>query len=197
MNTESLIQQTLGVQWQQLPPALQAHYANNEAGENIAEGHLSIDYPSWMQLPLHMLRVFGALVNRRGKALPTRVSCTTHEGQQHWHRTITFPDGKQLQFKSRLTRHEATSKLIEFTTPFLGMRFGLTTDENGGVRYQSDTYILKISKYLIAIPDVWLLGRATITETANEDGSFDMNFRIRHPWFGEIFTYYGRFVTTS
>lgn len=197
MNNESLIQQTLSNQWQQLPPALQAHYANNTAGENIAEGHLNVDYPNWMQLPLHMLRLFGALVNRRGKDLPTRVVCTTHEGQQHWHRTITFPNSKQLQFKSRLTRHEKTDKLIEFTMPFLGMRFGLNTDDNGQVHYQSDAYILKIGKALIAIPDTWMLGQATIIETANEDGSFEMDFRIRHPWFGEIFTYSGRFVTVS
>ena len=43
MSAIPLMQQALGAQWQQLPPALQAHY---QQGRNTDVGALDIDYTS-------------------------------------------------------------------------------------------------------------------------------------------------------
>lgn len=197
MNTQSYMRQVLGEQWQRLPKPLQAHYTNDKQGENRAEGHLTIDYPWWMQWLLNGLRLFGALVNRRGNDLPTQVVCKVQNGQQNWHRTIQFPDGKQIHFESHFILQKERNELIEFTSPFLGIRVNLHVDEQGKLHYESNAYVLKLGKYLIPISDRWLLGRAYIVEMANNDGSFNMDFQMRHAILGGVFSYRGRFITTT
>ncbi len=90
MNTIPLMQQALGEQWAQLPPALQAHYQH---GNNTDVGALDIEYPAPMQPYLSFLRLLGALVNRRGKAVPTTVEKWMEGGTQRWKRTLSFADG--------------------------------------------------------------------------------------------------------
>jgi hypothetical protein len=197
----SYMQQVLGEQWQKLPEALQTHYTNDEQGMNAAEGFLTIDYPWWMQWPLNGLRLCGALVNRRGSKLRTRVvsqmeAHKSGQSKQYWHRTIEFPDGKKIHFKSHFTLQKKRNELIEFTSPLVGISVKLHVDEQERLHYESNAYVLKLGKYLIPFPDRWLLGRAFIVETANSDGSFDMNFRLEHAMLGEVFSYRGCFLTS-
>jgi hypothetical protein len=189
------MQQALGDQWQALAKPLQHHYTNDTQGKNIAEGHLTIDYPGWMQWPLHALRLFGALINRRGKDLPTRVVSQMDNGRQNWHRTVQFRDAGQIHFKSYFVLQEDRNELIEFTNPFLGIRVALQVDELGRLHYESNAYVLKLGKCLIPLSDRWLLGRAYILETANSDGGFNMVFRLKHTFLGEVFSYQGCFTT--
>lgn len=77
---KSPMQQALGADWERLPPALRAHY---RCGTTIDTGHLDIEYPRLMQpLPrlmqplMSVLYAVGALVNRRGRNVPTVVGKT-------------------------------------------------------------------------------------------------------------------------
>ena len=100
MKNKSLMQLALGEQWELLPPALKAHYGENDNGENHAVGLLNIDYPWFMQWPLSFFRLLGALVNKRGKNLKTTVSKINKNGKQYWHREIVYPCGKKIIFDS-------------------------------------------------------------------------------------------------
>ena len=71
MSTKSLMQQALGEQWDQLPHALQAHYQHEK---NTESGALDIEYPFFMQPYLSFMRLLGALINKRGKAVPATVA---------------------------------------------------------------------------------------------------------------------------
>ena len=192
MNTIPLMQQALGEQWAQLPPALQAHYQH---GNNADVGALDIEYPEPMQPYLSFLRLLGALVNRRGKAVPTTVEKWMEGGTQRWKRTISFPDGKVIFFKSHWV-YAGGNEVIEYVSPFMGLRMAVSVVD-GKLHYSGRYLVLKLGSVLIPIPEWLVLGHTTIVETALDEGRFAMDFRLTHPWFGEVFRYAGEFRTTS
>ena len=192
--TQSLMQQALGKQWEQLPKALQSHYNNNADGHNVATGRLTINYPNFMQWPFNALRLAGALVNRRGKNLPTTVERKMQAGKQYWHRTICFPDGKEIHFKSLFVYIPKNNEFIEYTNRLLGLKMKVHV-ENEKLIYESCGYVLKLGSFLLPIPESLSLGHASIIETAVDEKTFDMDFRLKHPLLGEIFSYKGQFTT--
>ena len=80
INKQSLMQQALGDQWNQLPQGLKAHYDHDKQGSNYATGVLTVNYPWFMQWPLSILRLMGALLNRKGKDLKTTVRKSMKDG---------------------------------------------------------------------------------------------------------------------
>lgn len=190
----SLMQQALGEQWNQLPPALKAHYDNDEHGNNNAIGKLTINYPKFMQLPLSAMRLMGALVNQQGEELPTTVKRVMIEEEQYWHRTIHYPDGKKIAFKSRFTFDSQRSEFIEYTNQFLGMRMRAFV-KSGVLYYESCGYVINFAGFKLSLPEWLALGHASIVESAVSDTNFKMDFRLKHPLLGEIFSYIGEFET--
>lgn len=190
MNKVNLMQQALGAQWQQLPAALRAHYQDTA---NIDVGALDIEYPRLMQPFLNFLRLLGALVNRRGTAIPTTVEKYMEGNIQRWKRTIRFPDGKIIYFKSHWV-YVGDDKLIEYVNPVLGLCMAVHV-EDGKLFYQGKYYVVKLGKLRLPLPEWLILGHTTIAETALDANHFAMDFRLRHPLFGQIFRYAGKFTT--
>ena len=195
VNNPSLMQQALGEQWHDLPQGLKSHYDHDENGANYAQGVLTVDFPWFMQWPLSLLRLIGALLNRRGKDLKTTVAKTMKDGQQYWHREIEYSDGKTIAFKSLFTMTK-DKVFIEYTNRFLGMKMKAHVDDSV-LKYESCGYLLKLGKLMIPIPEWLALGHGSIIETSVSDDEFDMDFRLKHFLFGEIFSYKGRFKTLS
>lgn len=184
------MQKVLGTQWEQLPPALQAHY---QQGRNRDVGTLDIDYPSFMQPYLSFLRLLGALIHRRGQTVPTIVEKWMEGDSQHWQRTITFPDGKVICFNSRWV-YAGGNEIIEYVNPFIGLRMAAWV-ESGRLYYRGRYLVLRLGRVLLPIPEWLVLGHTTIVETAQGSSDFAMDFRLTHPWFGQIFRYAGTFRT--
>ncbi len=194
MQQRSLMQQALGKQWEQLPQGLQAHYENDANNHNHAEGQLTIDYPRFMQWPLNLLRLMGALVNQRGKNIPTTVERRMIDGEQHWHRTLAFP-AQPIHFQSRFMLDTQKNEFIEYTNRYLGLRMHAFV-ENEALYYESCGYVIRVFGVKIPLPEWLALGHARIVETAIDDESFAMDFRLIHPLLGEIFCYQGQFRTS-
>jgi len=192
MNNKSLMQIALGDQWQQLPPALQAHYQSN-ANSDI--GQMDIEYPVYMQPYLTLLRLFGVLINRRGKNISTTVEKHMEGDIQYWKRTIRFSQDKIILFNSYWV-HDGNNELIEYVNPFLGLRMSVHI-ENNELHYEGRNFVVKLGKLLLPIPEWLVLGHTTIVETAISDSKFKMNFKLRHPLFGIIFGYSGEFKNIS
>lgn len=188
MSDLNLMQQALGEQWKQLPSALRTHY---QTRSNTDTGLLDIEYPRAMQPYLSFLRLLGALVNRRGSAIPTTVEKFMDGDVQRWKRTISFPDGKTIFFKSHWV-HAGKNELIEYVNPLLGLRMAVHV-EDGILYYEGRHYVVKLGKLLLSIPEWLILGHTTIVETALDENHFSMDFRLSHPLFGQIFRYAGRF----
>lgn len=188
MNNKSLMQIALGDQWQELPPALKAHYQSN-ANSDI--GQMDIEYPVYMQPYLSLLRLFGALINRRGKNIPTTVEKHMKGDIQYWKRTIRFTQDKIIFFNSFWV-HDGSNELIEYVNPFLGLRMSVRL-ENNELQYEGRHFVVKLGKLLIPIPEWLVLGHTTIIETALNDNEFKMDFKLSHPMFGTVFRYSGKF----
>lgn len=190
METIGLMQRALGHQWKLLPPALQRHYQH---GDNSDVGTLNISYPGLMQPYLGMLHMLGALINRRGTNIPTTVSKRMEGDIQYWGRSVRFPDGKTVVFKS-WWEHAAGNELIEYVNPLLGLRMAVHVNEQR-LHYVGRHLVLRLGPLLIPIPEWLVLGHTTIVEWATDEDHFTMDFRLQHPWFGELYRYTGEFRT--
>jgi len=190
MQSQSIIQQALGEQWQQLPPALQAHYMSQT---NRDVGTLDIEYPQFMQRYLNLIFKFGALFNRRGKNIPTVVQKRMDGKTQHWKRTIQFKNDQEIIFQSHWEYAES-NELIEYVNAFMGLRMAVNVQQQK-LYYRGISLILKIGSIKIPIPEWLLLGHTTIVETAIDDNHFVMDFKLHHPVFGMLYRYSGRFRT--
>ena len=188
MNNKSIMQKALGRQWQQLPPVLQAHY---QYEKNSDIGYLNIEYPSYMQPYFTLLHRLGALINRRGKKIPTTVEKQMQGDRQYWNRTIQFPDNKSILFKS-IWVHDRGNELIEYVNPFIGLRMRVHI-ENDKLHYEGVNFVLKIRGRLIPIPEWLFLGHTTIIEAQKGDDEFEMDFIVKHPLLGRVFRYSGKF----
>jgi len=186
------MQIALADQWQQLPPALQAHYQLNT---NTDVGQLNIEYPVYMQPFLTFLRLFGVLINKRGENIDTTVDKHMQEDIQYWKRSICFSENKIIYFNSFWV-YAGGNELIEYVNPFLGLRMSVHI-ENSELHYVGRSFVLKLWKLIIPIPEWLLLGHTTIVETGLSDSEFKMDFKLKHPLFGRIFRYSGRFKTVS
>jgi hypothetical protein len=189
---KSLMQQALGSDWEKLPPALQAHY---RFGTTTDAGHMDIEYPRFMQPLLSVLRVFGALVNRRGQQVATVVEKSVAGHRQYWRRTITYPDGKVVLFNSFWVAAQP-GQVIEFVNPVLGLQMAPYVACNR-LHYRGVQFVAKLGRLLLPIPEWLVLGHTTIVEEAIDETHFAMDFRLTHPLFGEVFRYAGTFEAAA
>lgn len=185
---KSLMQRALGDDWHKLPPSLQAHY---RFGVTVDEGRMNIEYPLFMQPYLSVLRIFGALVDRKGPNLPTVVEKNNIGERQYWRRRIVFPDGKAILFNSFWVL-DKNKQLIEFINPVLGLQMAVHV-ENGKLHYRGIRFVARLGRLLLPIPEWLVLGHTTIVEEAIDDTHFAMDFRLTHPLLGQVFRYSGEF----
>jgi len=187
-----VLQLALGEQWHELPVTLQAHHQRNES---IDVGELDINYPRFMQVILNILSLFGVLLNRRGKSIPTRVQKRMHKGQQFWQRSIVFPDKKLILFNSRW-QYAGGKRIIEYVNPILGLCMEAYVDD-GKLHIEGKYYVLKLKGFMLNLPEWLFLGHTTIVESSFNEHCFAMDFRLRHPLFGQVFQYMGIFHTIT
>lgn len=200
MNTISLMQKILGDDWCNLPSVIQRHY-QLQAGQqtaNVVTGKMHIRYPKFVRPMLFLTRLMGGLIDLQGDNLAARVEKSIDVDQPnslYWKRTIQAPDGKTTVFASRMT-YQQGNELIEYVGGGFGLYLNLTV-ENNKLVYRSNGHLWQIGKLRIPIPDVLFLGHATIIETAVSEHQFELDFRIKHPLFGETYYYGGVFEVSG
>jgi Domain of unknown function (DUF4166) len=188
----SLLQQSLGGAWDQLPPALQAHYL---PGKTLDIGHMDIEYSRWMQPVLIVLSCLGALVRRRGKAVQTSVEKSVVGQRQHWHRTLRYADGQTLHFDS-VSELAPNGDVVEYVNPWLGLQMKPRVNA-GLLHYRGVWFVLRLGRWTLHIPEGLALGHTTIVEQAVDEHHFAMDFRLTHPVFGQVFRYSGTFRSNA
>lgn len=187
---KSPIQTVLGPAWEQLPHALRIHHA---AGACIDTGYLDIDYPAWMQTILNLLHLFGVLINQAGTGLPTEVRKHMQQDRQSWQRCVTLSDGVVKRFNSEW-QPLASGEIEERVNRFLALRMRPSVHATG-LQYAGTCYVLRLGRLKLHLPEWLLLGHTTIVETALGPDCFAMDFRLNHPWFGQLYRYAGIFHT--
>ena len=187
-----LMQHVLGADWATLPPVIRRHYEIEPGQSSCLEGAMTINYPSFMLPVVGLIHCFGGLVYRRGPEVATRVEKTTcADGKLSWHRTMTYPDGKIEHFRSQMA-FVAEHEIVETIGYGFGIRLHVCA-ENGDLVYRSQGHIWQFGGLRLTLPDVLLLGKARISEHALSEDEFYLDFTMRHPLWGETYSYRGRF----
>lgn len=186
----SPMQRALGEAWNSLPKALQTHYS---AQACMDQGQMDIEFPVWMKPILIVGRCLGALVHRRGHRVATLVNKHLEGTAQLWRRYLTYDDGQVIEFHSRCCCPSANT-IVEWVNPWLGLQTSVHV-ENGQLHYHGECLQLKLGGWLLRVPENWLLGHTRIEEWACSDSQFEMDFRLTHPWWGQVYRYSGRFET--
>ena len=186
-----LMEKVLGADCHKLPRVIQQHYSVSENQPSGIEGKLIIAYPNFMKPMIWLIHLFGGLVLWRGEA-DTKVRKTADADSLHWQRIMTYPDGKIDYFRSQMT-YVAEHELIETTGFGFGLRL-LVEVKNGDLCYRSNGHFWQYGKWVVNIPDWMMLGSASISEQALSEDEFYVDFTIKHPWWGETYSYRGIFV---
>jgi hypothetical protein len=117
------------------------------------------------------------------------------DGVLHWQRVMTYPDGKIDYFCSQM-RFLAEHELLETVGFGFGLRLNVRVN-NGDLLYRSNGHFWQCRSFILNIPDWLLLGSATISEHALSEDVFYLDFSIKHPVWGETYSYCGQFCYTS
>lgn len=185
----SLLAQALGSAWQHLHPTLQAHYAGGTVQE---EGAMDVEFPRWMAPLLWMLRWLGALVHRAQSQVHTVVQKHTEGTRQSWKRTLTYSDGQTLRFNSVWVLEDG-KRLVEYVNPWLALELAPQV-VGERLHFEGVCFVLRLGRWQWRLSERWLLGHTLIDEHALDARHYAMDFRLVHPWFGQVFRYAGRFA---
>ncbi|MDD5273294.1 MAG: DUF4166 domain-containing protein [Methylovulum sp.] len=190
--SDFLLQTVLGSDWHCLPRVIQRHYEVAEGRGSCLEGIMTITYPNRMLPLIGLISLCGGLIFRRGSVVHTRVEKTVPcAGLLNWQRTMIYPDGKNHYFRSQMA-YQMAHELIET----IGYGFGIclrVKAVNGALVYRSKGHCWQCGRFRLPLPDWLLLGTATISERALSTDEFHLDFTIRHPWWGETYSYKGNF----
>ncbi|MEY2686214.1 MAG: hypothetical protein RL375_412 [Pseudomonadota bacterium] len=184
----SPMQRALGRDWDRLPPALQAHH---RAAPSTDKGELEIDFPTAMQPWLHLIAAIGALVSRKGRHVRTTVDKQMDGERQHWRRTMRYADGRVFRFDS-VWVPSTPGRFIEYVNPWLGLEMEPSV-RGQQIHCRGTRFILRLGGRMLTLPQ-WLgPGVTGFVEAALDEQRFAMDFRMTHPWFGQLFRYSGTF----
>jgi hypothetical protein len=186
--------------WQRLGRVVREHYSLRPFTNDrmTVRGHMDeVWHARIATLFMPMGRLFGALVPHQGRDVPIDVhySCRSTDACLYWDRRFRFPGRPVFHFRSHMevadtTRHE----VVEYVRFGLGLRLRVTA-EDGALVFRDAGYVWRIGRLQLPMPLHLVLGRAYVEErpVPGDEGAFTMKMTIRHPWWGELFRYSGRF----
>ena len=188
-----LFQTVFGGDWQALPQVMRDHY-NVRAGSDdvvIVSGHLDVRVTRVMSV---MARLSGMLVPWSGDNVPVRVTFTSSKDGKSliFHREFFFPGRKVVNFISRM-EHIGGNQLVEFMRFGVGWKMAYVWD-GGKVILAHRGYVWRLFGVMIPVPLHWIIGRGHAEEVPVSAQEFSMWTHSRHPLFGKMFGYAGRFT---
>lgn len=159
--------------------------------------------PRWLKPLFALLGRLGILVSQPGEAIPTTLEVIPgylpngrpfHE----WNRTFAFE--RPLHFNTRVIYDERQQNLADLVGPEyrLHMVWKGTFIPPRTFTLETVTNAVQLGRRLVYLPRwIWLplLGRVQFVQTARAEAedTVDVDLRILHPLFGEVFGYIGTF----
>lgn len=184
-----------GTAWEAMPPVMHQHYANRPYTQDVVtvEGVMEVRASRLMQLFAPLLKWSGLLVPYQGKEVPTTVTFRSESDSRAFafDREFRFLGKAPYHFRSRMLP-VAGNEVIEYMSLGIGWHAAYRFADNK-VTLTHRGYVWRVLGYNIPAPLHWLFGKGYAEEEATGDASFRMYMDIRHPWFGEVYTYAGNF----
>jgi Domain of unknown function (DUF4166) len=196
---QPIFQAIFGEAWEKLPRVLRRHYANRpcSADRVIVQGHLDVMFRGPIRLlrPLFQSLHLIPLINET--QVPVTVVYESHLDSRDFslNRTFHFANRTPYRFYSRM-RQLAGDEVVELMRFGIGWRMRYLW-QDGKVILQHKGYLLNLFGCFIPLPLTALLGTVHAEEIAVDDSTFDMCVEIRHPWWGRIYGYSGRFTISE
>ena len=195
MSEESVFQTVLGDDWNDLGSIIQRHYflKPKSADYICVSGEMTEISHSWyakLLIPFGVL--FGAIVPFQGKniAVDVHYSSNPNNPNIYWDRVFKFSHG-DYHFKSHM-EPVRKNEVIEFVRFGVGIRLAVTV-EAGALVFKDVGYLWRLLGYDIPIPGRWLMGKVYVEERPIDEQTFSMKMTLRHPLFGGLFKYAGKF----
>ncbi|WP_303829877.1 DUF4166 domain-containing protein [Asticcacaulis taihuensis] len=190
-------------QWESLPLALKAHYANRPFSNDrvTVSGHLTIRMGPLLQLAAPMLKALNMLTPWTGDDVPCKVTFRSKPDSRAFifERHFDFPGRKPYLFRSKMIP-QGPHEVIEYMAGGIGWRCGYVY-ESGQVLLQHRGYVWRI--FGMDIPLSWigecLLGRGDAFEESTGDDRFRMRMTLSGGLFGRLtaYSYEGAFIVTD
>lgn len=159
--------------------------------------------PRWLKPLFYFLGKLGILVPKTGENIPARLEVLPGylpdgAAYHEWNRTFAFE--KPIRFFTRVVYDERQDNLADLVGP--GYRLHMVWKGQyippRGFTLDTITNAVRIGNRVLYLPRwIWLplLGRVQFMQTARADAedTVDVDLRILHPLFGEVFGYQGTF----
>ncbi len=91
-------------------------------------------------------------------------------------------------------QYDESNDLVEYANSWRGLKLAVKVD-NAILRYEGKCFEVRLGKLRFSILKWLMLGHTNIQKEAIDDYRFRMDFRLRHPLFGQIYRYAGTFYT--
>ena len=195
MNRQPVFQNLLGDDWNKLGEVVRRHYflrPNSSDYICVSGKMLEVYHSAFAKLLIPFGLLFGAIVPFKGKNILTDVhyNASPENANIYWDRVFKFPR-RDYHFKSHMEpqgQHEA----IEFVRFGMGIRLRVSAEE-GALVFRDIGYLWRILGLDIPIPGRWVMGSVYVEERPISVNSFSMQMILKHPMFGVLFRYQGRF----
>lgn len=196
-------------QEEHMPPAFREQFLATPEREYdiVLEGrmHRIWHHPRWLTPLFRLLGRLGILVPRPGHNIRTTLAVVPGilpDGQPYheWNRTFAFDP--PIEFNTRVIYDTERHNLADLVGP--GYRLHMVWKGEYHPPYtftlQTVTNAIRIGSRTYTLPHwlwPWLLGRVDFVQTARPETTdmMDVDLRILHPLFGEVFGYRGEFRT--
>ncbi len=160
-------------------------------------------HPRWLTPLFRALGWLGILVPRTGYDIPTTLQVVPGilpDGQPYheWNRTFAFEP--PLEFNTRVIYDRERDNLADLVGPDYRLHMVWKGEYHPPYTFtlQTVTNAIRLGQRTYTLPRLvwqWLLGRVDFVQTARPDDEdmVDVDLRILHPLFGEVFGYRGEF----
>ncbi len=187
-----------GSAWQQLPTVFKRHYANRAYMEDsvTVSGTITVKSKGLMKWFGPLMGAMGTLPPYAANDIPITVNYVSHVDSNAFHlkRTFYYPEQQPFIFNSKMLPL-ANNLVVELTRYNIGWKMAYEYDGTR-VKLIHQGFVFKFIKWLIPLPVEWIIGRCDAEEIAISDNEFRMKMQFMHPWFGELYAYFGDFSFT-
>lgn len=199
-STEPVLKQALGAQWDSLAPVIRAHYGLTPFTDEQVQLKGTMDrvsHASYVGLLMPFLLLAGAWVPYQGQNISAEATNFSRpgRGEYFWKRIFYFPGKQPFVFRSRMLC-TCDGELTEYVRFGFGLRLSVSV-VSGGLVEKELGYVWKIGGWFIPLPIHLVLGKSYVEEMPVSDSEYQMKWVVRHPVFGETFSYSGRFSIIS
>ena len=194
-NRQPIFQSIFGEAWETLPPVMHRHYANRPYSNDqvTVEGYLDVMCRGPVKALRPLFKLLRLMPPYNEKNVPVNVAYESAKDTREFllARTFHFANRKPYRFCSRMFQ-VAGNEVVELLHFGIGWRMRYLWQDRK-VILQHRGYLLNLFGLFVPLPLTPVLGVVHAEETAVDDDTFDMFVEIRHPWWGKIFGYSGRF----